>query len=319
MDQHLSWAQLSLPQQLNCVCNTLAKQAVMTAIIKRYHYRPTQILLREDVTLIVWGDKITGNILGPLRFHASKPVTCKYLTHQRKKNKWTHNQFEEVDWEHLDLALKLKLDNCRIWQSKQTSGFCGAQLQVRLYSGEAYLDERCPNCSAQETNTHLMRCPYKDRTCLLIDNLDKLEKWMETDDKTDPELIYWILKYILMRNDKQFAQLGHMSQKMHALAESQDKIGWRNFTDGYISMHFYSIQHFYLLLSGNYLNRADWTRQFINKILQLTRLQWIYRKISLHDKRQGYLHNKQLEDLLREILNLSDLSPKDVLESCKFY
>jgi hypothetical protein len=25
MDQHLSWAQLSLPQQLNCICNTLAK------------------------------------------------------------------------------------------------------------------------------------------------------------------------------------------------------------------------------------------------------------------------------------------------------
>jgi hypothetical protein len=93
---------------------------------------------------------------------------------------------------------------------------------------------------------------------------------METDNKTDPELIYWIPKYILMRNNKQFSQLGHMLQKMGALAESQDKIGWRNFTEGYISTPFYNIQRFHPLLSSNYLNRADGTRQFINKILQLT-------------------------------------------------
>ncbi len=115
---------------------------------------------------------------------------------------------------------------------------------------------------------------------------------METDDKTDPELLYWIQNYILMRNDKQFAQLGHMLQKMRTLAESQDKIGWRNLTEGYISMHFYSIQCFHLLLSSNYLNGADWTRQFINKFLQLTHLQWIYRNISLHNKHQGHLCNR---------------------------
>jgi hypothetical protein len=97
MDQHLSWAQLGLPQQLNCVCDTLAKQAVTTAIVKGYHDGPAQILPQGDVAFIVWGDKITGNILCPLRFHASKSVARKYLTHQRKKNKWTHDQFEEVD------------------------------------------------------------------------------------------------------------------------------------------------------------------------------------------------------------------------------
>ncbi len=105
MDQHLSWAQLSLLQQLNCICNTLAKQAVMTAIVKGYHDGPAHIFPWEDVAIIVWGDKIAGNIVGPLRFHASKTVARKYLTHQQKKNKWTHDQFEEVHWEHLDLAL----------------------------------------------------------------------------------------------------------------------------------------------------------------------------------------------------------------------
>ena len=77
MDQHLLWMQLSLTQQLNCVCDRLAKQAVSSAIIEGYNEGHTQILPREDVALLVWGDKITSNISGLLRFHASKAVARK--------------------------------------------------------------------------------------------------------------------------------------------------------------------------------------------------------------------------------------------------
>jgi hypothetical protein len=114
MDQHLLWTQLSLTQQLNYVCDTLAKQTVSSTIIEGYNKGHTQILPREDVALLVRGDKITGNISGPLRFHASKVVARKYHTHQRKKGKWTQAQFEEVDWDHLHLALNSKADNYKI-------------------------------------------------------------------------------------------------------------------------------------------------------------------------------------------------------------
>jgi hypothetical protein len=226
----------------------------MNAIMKGYHNGPTHILPQEDVTLIVWGDKITGNISSSLCFQVSKPVACKYHIHQRKKGKWTTKQFNKIDWEHLNHALKSKPNNSKVWQSKQTSRFCGTQVQVGLYSGEMYLDKRCPNCGARETDAHLMQCLDEDRTRLLIKNLAELEKWMETDRQTDPELINWIPKYILIQNDKQFTQLGYiMSKKMRALADSQDKIGWRNFTEGYILSHFYNIQQFHLSMSSNYL------------------------------------------------------------------
>jgi hypothetical protein len=104
-------------------CNTLAKRAVTTAIVAGYHRGPTQILPREDVALIIWVDKVTGNISGSLGFHANKSAACKYQVHQQKKGKWTHEQFEKVDWDHLDLALKSKTDNYKIWRSKQTLGF----------------------------------------------------------------------------------------------------------------------------------------------------------------------------------------------------
>jgi hypothetical protein len=75
-----------------------------------------------------------------------------------------------------------------------------------------------------------MRCPDKDRTGLLINDVDNLTKWLKKDRITAPKLLYWIPKYILMRNDKPFLQLGYMSPQLRRMVESQDKIGWRNFT-----------------------------------------------------------------------------------------
>ncbi len=106
-----------------------------------------------------------------------------------------------------------------------------------------------------------------------------------------------------MQGDKPFSTMGYMSPKLKALAESQDRIGWRKFTEGHISTHFYEMQTFHLAMSSSLLllNGADWTKHIITKILQITHSQWIYRNISLHDKHQGYLHNKKAEELMKEM------------------
>ena len=93
-----------------------------------------------------------------------------------------------------------------------------------------------------------------------------MEKWLEKDGSTDQELAYWIPKYILMRGDKPFTDMGAMSPRMKALAQSQDKIGYRNFMEGYMSIHFYEIQNFHLAMSSSFLNGADWAKQFKKKI-----------------------------------------------------
>ena len=96
MDRLLKWEQLTLTQQLNCVCDTLAKQAVLSALQYGSHIRPTQLLPKEDVALVIWGVKITGDISPHLRFHASKEVARKYLA-CRSKNKWSNDCFDAVD------------------------------------------------------------------------------------------------------------------------------------------------------------------------------------------------------------------------------
>jgi hypothetical protein len=128
------------------------------------------------------GNKVTGNISTPLCFHASKELARSYLQTQTR-DKWTNERFKEVDWEHLDIALKNKADMYKIWRSKQTSGFCRTRVKVGMYSGEMTLDEKCPNCGRRETAAHLMLCPEEDRTRLLIDSVGELCRWMEADKK----------------------------------------------------------------------------------------------------------------------------------------
>jgi hypothetical protein len=169
-----------------------------------------------------------------------------------------------------------------------------------------------------ETAAHLMLCSDDDHTKLLVENVDKLTTWMSQDAKTDPEILYWIPKYILMRGDKPLSMMGFMSPQFKALANSQDLIEWRDFTEGHISTHFYTIQTFHLAMSSSYLNGEDWTKQFISKILQITHSQWIFQKISLHNQTHGYLHNKNANKIMQQLNVLLDLAPEDVPKASRF-
>ncbi len=71
-------------------------------------------------------------------------------------------------------------------------------------------------------------------------------------------------------------------------------------------------------MSSSFLNGEDWTKQFTSKLLQITHSQWIYHNVALHDRRQGYLHMKSAEEIMREIKSLSSLAPKDVPEVSPF-
>jgi len=317
MNDFLLWHQLSTTQQINCVCDTLAKRAVKIALREGWQDRGIQLLPREDIALIIEGEKVTNDISHPLRFHASKVTARMHLT-TRKKQQWTEDAFDEVDWEHLEMAQKGKSDMYKIWRSKQNSGFCGTRVQVGRYSGQHNPDERCPNCGQREIAEHLMLCPDADRTRLLKEQVEKLQEWLLKDNNTDEELAYWIPKYLLMRGTRPWAEMGDMSVKMRELATSQDKVGWRRFTEGCITKKFQERQTFHLSMSNSKMNGTDWTKQMISKLLQITHSQWIYRNISLHDKSNGYLHNKTADELAEEIHKLAELEPEEVPYESRF-
>ena len=71
-------------------------------------------------------------------------------------------------------------------------------------------------------------------------------------------------------------------------------------------------------MTSSFLNSADWVKQFISKILHITHSQWIFRNISLHNKRNGYLHKKKAEDISLELESLAGLAPGDVPANSQF-
>jgi hypothetical protein len=111
------------------------KKALTNAIISGYHDRPTQLLPRKDVALVIWGNKVTGNISPLLCFHISKELARNYLWNCTRDN-WQNKRSDKVNWEHLEQALKNKADMYKIWWSKQMSRFCGTRAKARMYSGE---------------------------------------------------------------------------------------------------------------------------------------------------------------------------------------
>ena len=70
-----------------------------------------------------------------------------------------------------------------------------------------------------------MLCPDESRTRLLAETVEDMDKWMSKDNITNPEIWYWIPKYIIMRGCKSLAEMGFMSPQFKALAISQDIIG----------------------------------------------------------------------------------------------
>jgi hypothetical protein len=195
-----------------------------TATLQGYHSRQFQLLPKEDVVLIIWRNKVTGDISSPLRFHASKEVALQHLG-MRRKDQWSNDKFNAVDLEHLDLELKNKTGMYKIWRSKQNLGFCGTRVQVGCFFGDSCPDKQCPNCGRRETAMHLMLCPDQDCAKLLMETVDKLMKWMAQDNRADPEILYWIPKFILMRGDKPLSEMKAMPHQFRALANCNDLIG----------------------------------------------------------------------------------------------
>jgi hypothetical protein len=100
MDDILSWEQLSLEQQLNCDCDTLAKASITRAIENSQGsgYPSTDLLPKESVGLFVNRQKITSDPTNELRYLLSKAEARCFLI---SKKGWTSEQFDEVGWDWL--------------------------------------------------------------------------------------------------------------------------------------------------------------------------------------------------------------------------
>ena len=314
MDRYLLWHQLSLPQQLNCMCDNLAKSAVHRSMRLDAARDPDYLLPREGAALFASGFKQTSDPARAIRYAVGKSEARAFLVGEQK---WTQEQFDEVAWDWLDATLHDKPDMFRLWLTKQHSNFCASRVQVGRCEGLA--DTSCPDCGRpHERASHLCVCPDEDRSRLFRESTEKLERWLHYHHCTNPELAYWLPKYILSRGLVLFVDLGHMSPSMKRIAASQDKIGWRNFMEGRVSKRLFAMQHLHLSTSPSFLNGGDWMKTFISKVLHISHSQWIFRNITLHDRNRGVLRLQDRVAILREIEHLMLTEKSHLPSDCAF-
>jgi hypothetical protein len=179
------------------------------------------------------------------------------------------------------------------------------------------LDDKCPNClQPQETSQHLNRCPDKGRTLLFKDGISNLVSWMHNQDRTDPELAFWIEKYLHFRGTRSFSLLvgegGPATPLISTAASSQDLIGWVEFLYGKVSVTFRTIQDIHCALSSCRMTGEDWMKVFVSNLIRISHSQWIFCNFTLHDKQRGYLSLLKKSSVLKEVDQLLNTAPEDI-------
>ena len=108
---------------------------------------------------------------------------------------------------------------------------------------------------------------------LFKESVTKLGTWMRQNERTDPELAYWVEKYLLFRGTRSFTSLiaedTFASTNVRVAAVGQDLIGWTKFLHGKVSVEIASIQRVHCMMSPScQLTGEDWMKAFISHLIQ---------------------------------------------------
>lgn len=272
MDRIKLWRYLTLEQQLNVDCDRQAKAAVHRSFFGAPTSRGEQLLPLEKAAVFVGGNKLTTDVASEVRFCLGEGEARAFYTApntpEGQGRGWTPARFNAVDWEGISTCLETKSEMYGLWLSKQVAGICATRSNVARI--QDLLDDKCPNClQPGETAGHLNLCPAEGRVLFFNECVEDLDKWLGQGDKTDPELAYWIPKYILMRGKKPFATLGPMSPSMLRVAQAQDLIGWREFMEGRITTEMRVIQRLHCATAPCRMNGNDWVKGLISRVLHM--------------------------------------------------
>ena len=325
-DRHKLWHQLTLEEQMNVTCDSLAKSAVLRSMQGGTPVdRGQQLLPMEKAAVFVNGKKLTTDVSKEVRFHLgyeearifyTSPVILRGSVNIGGLG-WSQARFAQVDWQIIDQVLASKPDMYGVWLCKQVTGTCATRSNMSRIHNLA--DDKCPNCQQyRETSHHLNRCPDSDRTLLFNESVESLDQWMAADNRTDSEVAYWIIKYLQFRGERTMSSLGPMSPAMAKAAESQDQIGWIEFLHGRVSKEFALIQNAHCAMSPCRMNGNDWMKKLVSQLLQIFHSQWMFRNFVLHDRVRGYLRLKERKSVLQEIERLVECDPDEIPQESKF-
>jgi len=303
---------LSKKSQLNCVCDYMAKEDIRTTSMSDHLPKSSPFPL-EPICMFVEGEKITSDTTTQISFSAHRQLAKAFF---KSQDILSNKQFEEVDWPSVHGTLNSLPKLFQLWASKHVLDVAGTRKFL------SYQDKRAPTCPSckkcVEDSAHIVRCEEVGRTAAFEESVKQFEIWLKEND-TCEELTRGLVEYMLGRGNTTFQEcIRNGSDRMLAVAVSQDVIGWGRFTEGMVSKHLIELQKDYYGITGSRRSVEKWIRGVITQLLQITHTQWIYRNVVVHDKTVGTLVSDYKCELQKEIDRQLELGVDGLLKEDQF-
>ena len=325
VDDLKAWTDLSIEQQLNTICDDLAKDAVADGVADR-SLTFSRLLPYESAAIIINGYKVSDGMATELRHQAAMADARRLYTSPIKKNKrginigglgWDLSTFNSVDWRARHRARQSEMHS--LWLCKQEIGICRTRRNnARILAIE---DDKCPNCEQpNEDSKHLNLCPDPGRSRLFRDGATKLRRWMSNQyRKTEPAMATALHDFIRLRGSAQMASLTTRGPPiLQQAAIVQDKIGWIELMNGKVAIQLVQIQQQYCKEHTAGLDGKSWASNLVRQLWEMSHSQWLYRNFSLHHQTIGYLRKQEEDDLRRTARELAALPPEKIPKSSQY-
>ena len=138
-------------------------------------------------------------------------------------------------WRHIYDALHDVPRTFQLWACKQVMDVAGTNYNLAKRNKEEH-DPCCPSCGQEtETCSHVLHCNEAGRVDAMKRSVGWLDDWLRSVG-TEPTLRRALVKYALGRGAESMKDIVFEEGRTHRdMAMSQDRIGWRRFTEGMIS------------------------------------------------------------------------------------
>ena len=306
LDNHSSFDTLTLPQQLNVIADSLAKDAIRDAIQKNQYCQP--LYPHESIRVFIGNRKATSSFRNTLYldwgaqvaqdvFHSRKLIPSKY--------------FHLVNWDAVHRVMTKLPQMYRVWITKHVSGFCGTNKQLSRMQSST--QNRCMCCCRRgEDRLHITRCPDPGRSAMFNQTVEDLINWMKRSNG-DIDLILVLQAYLKLRGKTPMRRICSTIPRLHIMARDFDRLGWVNFTEGRICNALFQVQMDWLSKTGSRWSISGWSVMFVSKVLDITHRQWLYRNARIHLKVAEGLTQPAHEAITSKVLTLMGTDPMELL------
>mmetsp|Transcript_22250 Transcript_22250/g.44734 ORF Transcript_22250/g.44734 Transcript_22250/m.44734 type:complete len:344 (+) Transcript_22250:4058-5089(+) len=278
--------------QLNCECDYTAE----THLLEHLDTPTDRMFPREKVAIFIGQRRLTTDTSRWIRHHIGKQLARQFYM---SKKILSGSQFDRVDLVHIADTLQSLPKLFQLWAAKHVSRVAGTMAYLHYQTGCSPL---CPSClSAQETTSHITRCPEAGRQKALEASITNLTSWL-TASHTDPLLREAIVSYLQQRGAVSLTELleGY-PRRYWKLGVDQDDLGWDSFTMGMVTKEFQHLQALHLGASECRMSVKQWMHTFIGHLLQATHTQWNYRNEVVHNATSGNKQNTRKQCLQERI------------------